>query len=165
MLGDGLSVRPASPTFLVREKSQAGGAMNWFQRSALLVTLFLAVTGSAFPQTSSTSLQGTVTDPSGSAMASIRMSLAAQSRTAVTSRTPKPHVTTRCFCDSATEIRQVAPSRVHWRCAQVSTQHWALKGECTAARTVTSSGLRQPVHPADHSPPCADGSFLRPVSR
>jgi hypothetical protein len=42
--------------------------MNCFARSALLVTMLLALSCAAFPQASSSSLQGTVTDPSGSAV-------------------------------------------------------------------------------------------------
>ncbi len=42
--------------------------MNCMRRSALLVLFFLALTSAAFPQASSSSLQGTVTDPSGSAI-------------------------------------------------------------------------------------------------
>ena len=38
--------------------------MKRFQRYASLITVLLAVSGSAFGQTSSTSLQGTVSDPS-----------------------------------------------------------------------------------------------------
>jgi len=43
--------------------------MNCYRRSALLLTFFLAVSSAAFSQASSSSLQGTVTDPSGSAIA------------------------------------------------------------------------------------------------
>lgn len=42
--------------------------MNRFERSALLVTIFLALSCAAFSQASSSSLQGTATDPSGSAI-------------------------------------------------------------------------------------------------
>ena len=42
--------------------------MKCFQRYACLITVLLAVSGSALAQTSSTSLQGTVSDPSGSAI-------------------------------------------------------------------------------------------------
>ena len=42
--------------------------MKCFQRYACLITALLAVSGSALAQTSSTSLQGTVSDPSGSAI-------------------------------------------------------------------------------------------------
>jgi len=50
--------------------------MNRFERSALLVTILLALSGAAFPQASSSSLQGTVTDPSGSAIPGAIVTLA-----------------------------------------------------------------------------------------
>jgi carboxypeptidase family protein len=66
----------------------AEGSMSRFQGSALLVTMLLALSSAAFSQASSTSLQGTVTDPSGSAIpsATIHITDAASKteRTAIT---------------------------------------------------------------------------------
>ena len=50
--------------------------MNRFRGSALLLTMLLAVSCAAFPQSSSTSLQGSVTDPSGSAVADATVTIA-----------------------------------------------------------------------------------------
>jgi hypothetical protein len=49
--------------------------MNRFQGSALLMTIVLALSSAAFPQASSSSLQGTVTDPTGSAIAGAAVTL------------------------------------------------------------------------------------------
>jgi Carboxypeptidase regulatory-like domain len=45
-----------------------GGAMKRFERWMSLVAVCLALSNVAFPQASSSSLRGTVTDPSGSAL-------------------------------------------------------------------------------------------------
>jgi hypothetical protein len=62
--------------------------MNCFQRFAFLLAILLAVSGAAFSQAASSSLQGTVTDPSGSAIADATVTLAnvdsKNERTAVT---------------------------------------------------------------------------------
>src|SRR5579862_1598410 len=50
--------------------------MNRFRGSALLLSMLLAVSSAAFPQSSSTSLQGSVTDPSGSAVSGAMVTLA-----------------------------------------------------------------------------------------
>lgn len=56
--------------------------MNRFQRSALLVMMLLAFSSAAFPQASSSSLQGAVTDTSGSAIAGAAVTISnADSRT------------------------------------------------------------------------------------
>ncbi len=49
--------------------------MNCFRRSALMITISLALSTAAFPQASSSSLQGTVTDPSGSAIPNAALTL------------------------------------------------------------------------------------------
>ena len=53
-----------------------GGTMNRFQRFASLLAILLAVSGVAFSQAASSSLQGTITDPSGSAIAGATVTLA-----------------------------------------------------------------------------------------
>ncbi len=53
----------------VVEVRPVGGAMNRFERWTSLVAVCLALSHASFPQASSSSLRGTVTDPSGSAIA------------------------------------------------------------------------------------------------
>src|SRR6266446_9778662 len=53
-----------------------GGTMNRAKRLLFSILVILTVNGTVFPQTSSTSLQGTVTDPSGSAIAGATVVLA-----------------------------------------------------------------------------------------
>src|SRR5258708_39310094 len=53
-----------------------GGTMNRAKRLFFSILVILTVNGTVFPQTSSTSLQGTVTDPSGSAIAGATVVLA-----------------------------------------------------------------------------------------
>jgi len=50
--------------------------MKRFQRCALLITILLGLVRTTFPQASSSSLQGTVTDPSGSAIPGASLALA-----------------------------------------------------------------------------------------
>src|SRR5229473_3631545 len=71
----GLTVCPLS--FVAACESAAGeGTMKRAKRLLFSILVILTVNGTVFPQTSSTSLQGTVTDPSGSAIAGATVVLA-----------------------------------------------------------------------------------------